>query len=215
MPLFNPVWRSSWYSEVITKEGELRRTRSKNPFIQWRCVLTWQQFYYDRKAVKLYTEAVAQGYARAMYNLALCYDFGTSSTPPSLLLTVRVFILAGEGVTQDIPKSVDLYHKSAQRGYAVGMCTILPWKINKQTHIIIIVIVFEWSSFSHTAQHYMGVCYYHGKGTKMDLSKAIDMWRRAALQGHPYAISCMGESFRDGQGVVRYHTWEYLVPCRH
>ena len=45
----------------------------------------------------------------------------------------------------------------------------------------------------------------------MDISKAIEMWTRAAMQGHPYAISCMGESFRDGQGVVSARVFEGVL----
>ena len=60
-----------------------------------------------------------------MYNLALCYDFGTlkNISPMELFpLPNHYFFKKGEGLTQDIPKAVELYNRSANGGYAVGAC---------------------------------------------------------------------------------------------
>ena len=54
------------------------------------------------EAVKLYTQAVEQGHATAMNNLADCYHFGL-------------------GVDKDLPKAVKLYTQAAEKGNASGM----------------------------------------------------------------------------------------------
>jgi hypothetical protein len=50
----------------------------------------------------------------------------------------------------------------------------------------------------------MGVCFLNGKGLKAkDPARAIEMWTRAANQGHAFAQYSLAQSYRDGTGVEK------------
>lgn len=63
------------------------------------------------KAIELYKKAAAQGYGRAQYALAVCYEYG------------------GEGIDRDIGKAIEFYKKATDQGfnrsnvhYGLAMC---------------------------------------------------------------------------------------------
>ena len=51
------------------------------------------------------------------------------------------------------------------------------------------------------AQYNLGECYYFGKGTKKDISKAIEWYTTAANHGHSEAQFRLGECYNSGTGV--------------
>ena len=57
------------------------------------------------------------------------------------------------------------------------------------------------SAHLSTAQHNLGACFFEGKGTARDFSKAVECYRAAADQGNAGALRALALCYRDGCGV--------------
>ncbi|OGS92306.1 MAG: hypothetical protein A2Z95_01300 [Gallionellales bacterium GWA2_60_18] len=51
------------------------------------------------------------------------------------------------------------------------------------------------SGGNQTAQYRLGLLYYYGKGVKEDEKQAVDLWRKAAAQGHVDSMFQLGSAF--------------------
>ena len=53
------------------------------------------------------------------------------------------------------------------------------------------------------AQYNLGVCYETGRGVEQDIKKAVELFRKAADQGHAMAQYNLGHCYRTGEGVEK------------
>ena len=143
----------------------------------------------EKKAVKWYTEAAEQGYARAQCSLGYCYEYG-------------------KGVEQDLEKAVEWYTKAATHGNVtaqtkLGSCYYFGIGVQKDKEKAV-----EWYTKAAEqgyarAQHILGSCYDCGGGVEQDLEKAVEWYTKAAEQGDVGAQYDLGVCYEYGQGVQK------------
>ena len=51
------------------------------------------------------------------------------------------------------------------------------------------------------AQASLGLLFQTGQGTKVDLIRALELFRASAKQGYPFAFTALGNSYHEGLGV--------------
>ncbi len=125
------------------------------------CLATWfylSDCYYSdyEEGIQILTNLADRDNAYALYNLASCYRWG-------------------KGVEQDINKSFELIHRSADLGYAVAQIDIANGYSNPMP------------------EQEMG----------QDLLNAMKYYKMAANQGHPCAMYCIGAMYKLGYGVEK------------
>lgn len=58
---------------------------------------------------------------------------------------------------------------------------------------------------NHKAQYQLGICYYYGRGIKIDKKRAVEWWHKSAEAGFSPAQYELGRSYYKGEGVKRNH----------
>jgi len=139
------------------------------------------------KAVELFDKAAAQGHARAMYNLGICYydghgvdvDLKTAAEwyekaaalgHVKAQFNIGICYLHGRGVKTDEAKAVEWFQKSADQGDIPAICNL-------------------------------GNCYYHGVGVANDDVKAVYYFLKAAEKGDSFAMYNLANACIFGRGV--------------
>jgi hypothetical protein len=128
--------------------------------------------------VELYKIAAEQGYPRALYNLAVCYDLG-------------------EGVEINIPKAVDLYLQSAKVGYAVaqyymGVCFLNGKGLKEKDPKQAIEMWTRAANQGHAfAQYSLAQSYRDGTGVEKDLLKAASYFVAFTRWGDESGWDCL------------------------
>ena len=139
------------------------------------------------QAILFFEKAAQMGYAKAEYELALCYHFGLGidknlkkaaywynqaslQGETNSQYNLGYLYEKGQGVTQDYANAVYWYREAAVQGHT-------------------------------EAQFKLGVCYDTGLGIEQNFQEAAKWNKRAAEQGHITAQYNMGLYYLSGQGV--------------
>ena len=143
-------------------------------------------------AVYWYRKSAELGYAKAQYNLGMCY-------------------YCGQGVSKDISKALKWWRRAAEQG-------LVDAQYNLATHISYygdgddvdksIKEAVNWyrkaAEQGHIgAQCSLGECYEDGCGVSKDVSEAVKLYRKAAEQGEAWAQNRLGEIYYYGKGVSK------------
>ena len=143
-------------------------------------------------AVYWYRKSAELGYAKAQYNLGMCYYYG-------------------QGVSKDISKALKWWRRAAEQG-------LVDAQYNLATHISYygdgddvdksIKEAVNWyrkaAEQGHIgAQCSLGECYEDGCGVSKDVSEAVKLYRKAAEQGEAWAQNRLGEIYYYGKGVSK------------
>ena len=133
--------------------------------------------YYEQNdyasAVYWYRKAAEQGYAKAQFNLGICYE-------------------TGSGVTKDITEAVKWYRKAAEQGldraqYNLGYCY---YNGNGVTQDYAEAVKW-WRKAAEQgldrAQFNLGFCYEFGYEVTKSVTEAVKWYRKAAAQGNDFA----------------------------
>ena len=135
-------------------------------------------YYYEeaknyRAAAEWFNKSSEQGFAKAQYNLGVCY-------------------YNGSGVVKDYSKAVFWLKKAADQSdvdarYLLGVCYYYGRGV-VQNHEAAVVL---WRKAAEVglpkAQNNLGDCYENGIGVAKDIKEAIFWYRKAANQGHQLA----------------------------
>ncbi|XP_070553437.1 DAP3-binding cell death enhancer 1-like [Ptychodera flava] len=157
------------------------------------------------KAAEQFRQAADMGYAKALYNLGLCYEEGrgvkkcltkaadyyqlaAAKGHPMALYNLAVFYLLGlGGLPKDSRKSVELMEQAAEKGLQQAQVYMGTYYL-EEPHINTerAVGFFEEGSKDEDAecQYYLGMCYEQGWGVSRNEAKAADMYSKAAKQNH-------------------------------
>ena len=132
--------------------------------------------------------AAEQGFARAQYNLGICYH-------------------DGRGVPRDEVEAVKWYRKAAEQGFApaqfnLGICHFNGEGVAKDS-----VQAVSWYRKAAEqgvaeAQSSLGFCYIYGEGVAKDDVQAVSWYRKAADQGNAKAQSNLANRYAKGEGVA-------------
>ena len=132
--------------------------------------------------------AAEQGFARAQYNLGICYH-------------------DGKGVPRDEVEAVKWYRKAAEQGFAaaqfnLGICHFNGEGVAKDS-----VQAVSWYRKAAEqgvaeAQSSLGFCYIYGEGVAKDDVQAVSWYRKAADQGNAKAQSNLANRYAKGEGVA-------------
>lgn len=168
-------------------------------------------------AAALFKTASTQGYAKAQYNLGICYERGI-------------------GVKKDPVEAANCYHKAATQGHAMAQYNLAIMLLSRQDvdrtaeamdlltkaayggireaqtyvgeHYLEkfqyekAVPLFQQAAKQNDAQaeYYLGMCYENGWGVERDLSTALSHYSEASSEGHVIATHCLGMFYERGLG---------------
>ena len=141
------------------------------------------------QAFEWWSKAAAQGFAKAEYNVGVCYENGM-------------------GVEKNTVKAFEWYSKAATQGfanaeYSVGAFYYLGIGVERN-----ITKAFEWWSKAAAqgfakAEYNVGGCYENGMGVEKNTAKAFEWYSKAATQGFSHAEYNVGICYEHGMGVER------------
>lgn len=137
----------------------------------------------DKFEIDKCRESAESGYAPAQYQLGQCYEEGI-------------------GVERNFAKAFRLYWQASDN------CRPARERLNKDTYQCQLA---KWlkkavnrKDFSSTdlaeVMCMLGSCYQHGYGVDLDMTSAVEWWRKAAELRDAYACDCMGYCYSIGQG---------------
>ena len=175
------------------------------------------------EAVKWYSEAAEQGYAKAQYNLGYCYDegLGVSQNYAEAVKWYRkaaeqgladaqnnlgVCYAKGQGVGKNYVEAAKWYRKAAEQGDAVAQHNLARGYDKGYGVSQDYAEAMKWYRKAaeqgyDRAQFDLGVCYYLGNGVSRDFAEAIKWYRKAAEQGNADAHCLVGDCYYFGYGV--------------
>ena len=141
------------------------------------------------QAVYWYRKAIEHRFAKAQYNLGVCYE-------------------KGRGVSQDWYNAVYWYRKAAEQGYDnaqgnLGWCYVNGKGVSTDYSQALYWFRRGAEQGHLRSQYYLGLCYAEGKGVSQDWSSAAYWYRKAAEQGYANAQNNLGSCYRDGKGVTQ------------
>ena len=175
----------------------------------------------DRESFLWFSKAAHQGHINSQINLGKIYQEGRG-VPQDYQLAIKWYKLAaeqgdalaqfqlaamyesGRGAKQDIPRSRELYFKSAPR-YAPSAYKVAEFYEQGKINEINLPKAIEWyknaaNRGNSAAQYRLGVIYQHGLGIETNINAAIEWYFHAAKQDHPKAIYALGKIYE--QGVI-------------
>lgn len=125
----------------------------------------------DNQAFKWFFASAEQGCADAQCMLGLCYT-------------------AGIGTTENEEEALKWYTKAAEQNYSVAQFE-LGWYYEDVVQDYVLAV--DWYSKAANqgdkdAQYALGLCYYNGKGVRIDYDRAFGLIKQAAAQGNEEAI---------------------------
>lgn len=128
--------------------------------------------------VQWYHKAIDQGYAPAMYNLALMYRNGIG-VEHNILEAERLFFLASElGSRMSQQQLIELFYTPNDFEHDDSVRTTFIERIESNRYV--------------AAQYDLGSRYYYGSGVEQNYKKAIEWWCRATVNGDPSAPFMLG-----------------------
>ncbi|KAL3880340.1 hypothetical protein ACJMK2_032588 [Sinanodonta woodiana] len=138
-------------------------------------------------AIQHWQEASELGYAKAQFNLAVCYE-------------------TGNGVKKDLKKAMEYYHLAAEENHPMSLYNLgvlyleggEDVQVNK--HLGIKYLEKSAELGLAMAQTYLGV-YYTEKGSKEDMKIAVEYFKKASEKNDPEAQYSLGLCYEEGWGV--------------
>ena len=169
------------------------------------------------KAAKCYSEGAEEGEDAAQYSLACCYRYGYG-VPRSDEKAATWFLMAAERNNKNaqlelafcyqLGKGTYRSHKEAKKWFAkLEKSRLDRAKIHINTFskpgINFALNVFRLYPNDPGIQFYMGLCYEFGLGYKQSYAKAVECFRKGALQGDFSAQFELGYCYEMGLGVAK------------
>lgn len=142
-----------------------------------------------KKACRYFQRAADLGYARAMYNLGICYLYGTGGR----LDAKRAFYWfsenykSGDCAGGDMKGWMILYANRNTSKYPEGIRVLKDCAARGDSK----------------AEFLLGTVYFHGRGVGRDLGHSVRLYRAAAAKGHLLAMAVLYEIYREGLYGVR------------
>lgn len=174
------------------------------------------------EAIYWYAKAFGLGITDAKNNLALALEEkngmkndviyllqkAADSGDEVALCNLASRYLKGEGVTQSISMAMNLYLKSAEKGYvpaqrAIGQVYLVGTGIAKDGKL-----AFYWTEKAAaqgdtTALYNLAYCYEHGIGTARDAVKAFVCYKRSADLGFALSFAALSKCCFSGIGIEK------------
>lgn len=181
----------------------------------------------DIEAVKWYRKAAEQGFDYAQFWLGKCYYFGYG-VDIDYIEAVKWYRKAaeqgfdtaqwllgdcyycGRGVDEDKVKAVKWYRKAAEQGNAdaktdLGWCYYCGDGVAENVEKAEELLLDAATEDSSLAMLRLGHIYINdGNATR-----AIDWYKKAAEHGEAYADTCIGEIYRNGNGIEQNYEKAY------
>jgi TPR repeat protein len=140
------------------------------------------------QSLRWFMRAASGGSARAEHNLGLMYTLGI-------------------GVNKDREQAIHWYRRAAQHGLGASRANLgvlLVNSIDSEKQVEGFRMVTEAANDGNAdAENALGYCYQFGAGTKVDLAKSVEWYKRAAAHGNLLAMHNLGDMYRTGVGVDR------------
>lgn len=143
------------------------------------------------EAVKWYRKAAEQGFDIAQHSLGKCYYFGY-------------------GVDEDKVKAVKWYRKAAEQGNDdaktnLGWCYYCGFGVSENVQKAEELLLDAANEDNNLAMLRLG----HIRTDEGNVPRAIDWYKKAAEHGRSYANVCIGEIYRNGNGVKQNYAKAY------
>ena len=176
-------------------------------------------------ALSWFLKAAEQEYAKAQFNLGVCY-FNGYGVEMDEKQGFQWFLKAAEqgyakaqnfvggcygkgvGVERDYKEAFQWFLKAAEQGYAEAQCFVgghytFGYGVEKDDKE-----AFQWYLKAAKqgyveAQFNLGVCYFNGYGVEKDEKQGFQWFLKAAEQGYAKAQNIVGGHYADGVGVER------------
>ena len=155
-------------------------------------------YYYGRgvdednvEAVKWYRKAAEQGFSLAQFSLGKCYYYGY-------------------GVDEDKVKAVKWYQKAAEQGDAnaktnLGWCYYCGFGVTENVQKAEELLLDAANEDNNLAMLRLGHIYSNDGNATC----AINWYKKAAEHGKAYADTCIGEIYRNGNGIKQNYEKAY------
>ena len=145
----------------------------------------------DAEAVKWYRKAAEQGLDTAQHSLGKCSYFGY-------------------GVDEDKVKAVKWYRKAAEQGNDdaktnLGWCYYCGFGVSENVQKAEELLLDAANEDNNLAMLRLG----HIRTDEGNVPRAIDWYKKAAEHGRSYANVCIGEIYRNGNGVKQNYAKAY------
>lgn len=143
----------------------------------------------SKKGCRYFQRAAELGYVKAMYNLGVCYLYGT-------------------GGQVDLTKAFYWFSENYKKGDCAGG-SMMAWMIlyvNKNTtkYPEGARVLKDCASHGDSrAEFLLGTAYFHGWGVDRELGHSIRLYRAAAAKGHLLAMAILYEIYHEGLYGVR------------
>ncbi|XP_071951720.1 uncharacterized protein [Antedon mediterranea] len=140
----------------------------------------------DKKAAYWYKKAALQGHAMAQYNYA-------------------IFHLLGLGIKRNEKEAVHWLNKSANQGLCQAQSYLgsrLIYGPNQDLSKGIDLLKKAVKQKDAEATYRLAMCYEDGIGVAINQAKAVDLYNKAAMNGHSEAQCCMGRFHQLGLGGI-------------
>lgn len=143
------------------------------------------------EAVKWYRKAAEQGLGTSQFSLGKCYYFGY-------------------GVDEDKVKAVKWYRKAAEQGNDdaktdLGWCYYCGFGVAENVQKAEELLLDAANEDNNLAMLRLG----HIRTDEGNVPRAIDWYKKAAEHGRSYANVCIGEIYRNGNGVKQNYAKAY------
>ncbi|ELU04399.1 hypothetical protein CAPTEDRAFT_223518 [Capitella teleta] len=170
------------------------------------------------EAFQLWEHASSKGYAKASYNLAICYETG-KGVPQDMSQAAKLYHIAasqgcskslynlslmymdGCGVTRDENKAKQLLEKAAASGLKQAQTELgVIYTEHKHRDMQKAASLFSWAAKQQdsAAQYYLGICYEQGLGVPCNPCKAAELYRQSANAGYLSAYHNLAKLFEQG-----------------
>ena len=141
------------------------------------------------KAFELYLKSAERGFDDAQYYTGLCYENGIGTK----LNTQKAIEWYKKAVTQKNPEAQN----------KLGM--IYSEKIGFVNQAEAFLLFFEAANQGlDIAQYNLGACYENGEGTKVNIQKAVEWYKKASDQELQFAQNALGMIYLEKEGYVNY-----------
>ncbi|MFT3742318.1 MAG: tetratricopeptide repeat protein [Gammaproteobacteria bacterium] len=174
----------------------------------------------EGKAFTKFKEAADQGYAKAQYNLGLCYQYGIG-TEKDEKTAVKTYQLAaaqghvyaqyqlgvcydeGRGVEQNKKTAEEYYQQVVEAGIKEIQSGSYSGHVLRAAHYFQLIANLGNADalYSADALYGLGVCYENGYRFTKDEIMAASYYQSAATKGHLEARYCLAQCYEKGTGV--------------
>lgn len=123
-------------------------------------------------------------------------------------------LLLGGGVAKDEKQGIDWFRKAAERNFKYARVMLCAFELSGTHMPRNPAMAFQSCSAvpeEALAQKLLAYMYLNGQGTGRDPGRAVEWYRKAALQGDGEALSRLGDLYGSGTGVRRSAVTAHLL----